>query len=280
MVSWRDSWSNHETLSVPSVSPRSSKQALDPRFVFTGLTLYDHFDIVTACVKIRYWAAEIFLLSPSSSSSSEMALLDSRSIATVKLTGDSYRVGDSTDEDLDSGERDLDSLDLLWLLTCLTGILACLTGVPACLSGALARLTKELTVLCGVWRNLSGNLGILSGVLAGVADLLLVESWLGVGAAGWAGGQAGATGILDWSIRRWSNVHIDIKSTSVSWLMDFEMEGKNGLLVPVDMETSGPPPGVIAAEVRCPTDPSTDSTPSAGWRAGPSCLSGSSNCSS
>ena len=54
--------------------------------------------------------------------------------------------------------------------------------------------------LCGVWRNLSGDLGILSGVLAGVADLLLVESCLGAGADDWAGGQAGATRTLDWSI--------------------------------------------------------------------------------
>ena len=131
----------------------------------------------------------------------------------MKLTGDSSRAGDSTDEDLDNGERDLVSLDLL---RCLTGVLACLTGVLAFLSGSLACLRKELTVLCGVWRNLSGDLGILSGVLAGVADLLLVESCLGAGAADWFGGQAGATGTLDWSIRRCSNVHMDIKSTSVS----------------------------------------------------------------
>ena len=274
MVSWRDGWSNHEILSVTSVSPRSGKEALDARFVFAGLTLYDPLDVDTACLKIWYWAAEIFLLSPSSPSSSEMALLESGSIVAVKLTGDSSRVGDSTDEDLESGEHDLDSLDSL---CCLTGVLACLTGVLACLSGALARLTKELMVLCGVWRNLSGDLGILSGVLAGVADLLLVESCLGGGAADWAGGQAGATGTLDWSIRRCNNVHIDINSTSISWLMDLGMEGKSGLLVPVDLETSGSPPGVVAAGVPSPADPST---PSVGWRAGPSASSGSSNCSS
>ena len=164
------------------------------------------------------------LLSPSSPSSSEMSLLDSGSIAAVKLTGDSSRAGDSTDEDLDSGERDLDSLDSL---RCLTGVLACLTGVLAFLSGTLARLRKELTVLCGVWRNLSGDLGILFGVLAGVADLLLVESCLGAGSADWSGGQAGATGTLDWSIRCWSNVHIDIKSTSVSWWISAR-KGKDG----------------------------------------------------
>ena len=53
------------------------------------------------------------------------------------------------------------------------------------------------------------------------------------------------------------------------------MEGKSGLLVPVDMETSGPPPGVVAAGVPCPADPST---PSAGRRAGTSASAGSSNC--
>ena len=55
--------------------------------------------------------------------------------------------------------------------------------------------------------------------------------------------------------------------------MDLGMEGKSGLLVPVDMETSGPPPGVVAAGVPCPADPST---PTAGRRAGSS--AGSSNC--
>ena len=64
IVSWREGWSNHETLSVTSVSPRSSKEALDARFVLAGLTLYDPFDVVTACLKIWYWAAKIFLLSP------------------------------------------------------------------------------------------------------------------------------------------------------------------------------------------------------------------------
>ena len=129
------------------------------------------------------------------------------------MSGDSSRTGDYTDEDLDRGEHDLVSLDSL---CCLTGILACLTGVLAFLSGSLARLRKELTVLCGVWRNLSEDLGLLSGDLAGVAHLLLVESCLGAGAADWSGGQAGATGTLDWSIRRCSNVHIDMKSISVS----------------------------------------------------------------
>ena len=46
-------------------------------------------------------------------SSSEMDLLSSRSIAAVKLTGDASRVGDSTDDDLESGERDLEYLESL-----------------------------------------------------------------------------------------------------------------------------------------------------------------------
>ena len=74
MVSCRDGWSNHEILPVTSVSPRSSKEALDARFVFAGLSLYHPLDVDTACLKILYWAAEIFLLSPSSPSSWEMSL--------------------------------------------------------------------------------------------------------------------------------------------------------------------------------------------------------------
>ena len=183
MVSCRDGWSNHEILLVTSVSPRSNKEALVARLVFAGLSLNEPLDVDTACLKILYWAAEIFLLSPSSPSSSEMSLLDSRSMAAAKWSGDSSRAGDSTDKDLDNGERDLDSLDSL---RCFTGVLACLTGVLAFLSGSLARLRKELTVLCGVWRNLSGDLGVLSGDLAGVADLLLVKSCLGAGAAAWS----------------------------------------------------------------------------------------------
>ena len=177
----------------------------------------------------------------------------------------------STDEDLESGERDLDSLDSLWLLACLTGVLACLTGVLACLSGALACLTRELMELCGVWRNLSVDLGLLSGVLAGVADLLLVESCLGAGIDDWTAGLVEHSGTLGWSIRCCINVHKDIKSTSVAWLMVFGMEGKSKLLVPVNVETSGPLPGAVAAGVPCPADPST---PSARRRAGPSDSSG------
>ena len=124
-----------------------------------------------------------------------MDLLASGCKAAVKLTGDPSRVGDSTDEDLETGERDLDSLDSLQLLARLTGVLTRLTGV--------------LVDLCGV-------LGLLSGVLAGMADLLGVESCLGTGTDDWTAGLAGVSGTLAWSIRRCNNVHIDIKSTSVA----------------------------------------------------------------
>ena len=102
---------------------------------------------VTACLKISYCAAEIFLLLPSASSSSEKALLESTFNAALKLSGDSSRAVDSTEEDLESGERDLQSPDSLWFLARLTGVLGGLTGVLACLSASLAHLTKELMEL-------------------------------------------------------------------------------------------------------------------------------------
>ena len=189
MVSWRDGWSSQDTLSGTSVTPKSSKKALAARLVLAGLTLYIPLEEVTACLKISYCAAEIFLLSPSASSSSERALLESTSNAALKLSGDSSRAVDSTEEDLESGERDLESLDLLWFLARLTGVLGGLTGVLACLSASLARLTRELMELWGVWRNLSGHLGLLSGDPAGVTDLLLFESCPGAGNDDWTGHQ-------------------------------------------------------------------------------------------
>ena len=81
------------------------------------------------------------------------------------------------------------------------------------------------------------------------------------------------SGTLGSSKRHWSNVHNDIKSTNVDWLMVFGMEGKSGgVLVPVRMELSGPPTGV-AAVFSCPADPPT---PAVGRGAGPSESSGSS----
>ena len=273
MVSWRDGWSSQDTLSGTSVSPKSSKEALAARLVLAGLILYVPLNEVTACLKVSYCAAEIFLLSPSASSSSENALLESMSNAALKLSGDSSRAADSTDEDLESGERDLESLDSLWFLDLLTGVLGGLMGVLACLSASLARLTRELIELCGVWRNLSRDL-VLAGDPAGVTDLLLSESRSGTGKDAWTVGLMELSGTLGSSKRRWSNVHIDIKSTSVAWLMVFGMEGKRGgVLIPVRMETSGPPTGV-AAGFSCPADPST---PAAGRGAGPSESSGSSN---
>ena len=186
--------------------------------------------------------------------------------AALKLSGDPSRAVDSSHEDLESGERDLESLDSLWFLDLLTGVLGGLTGVLACLSASLARLTRELTELWGIWRNLSGDL-VLAGDPAGVADLLLSESCSGTGKDDWTDGLMVLSGTLGSSKRRWSNVHNDLKSTNVDWLMVFGMEGKSGgVLVPVRMELSGPPSGV-AARFSCPADPLT---PGAGRGAGPS----------
>ena len=87
MVSWRNGWSSQDTLSGTSVSPKSSKEALAARLVLAGMILYVPLEEVTACLKISYCAAEIFLLSPSASSSSESALLESMSNAALKLRG-------------------------------------------------------------------------------------------------------------------------------------------------------------------------------------------------
>ena len=76
-------------------------------------------------------------------------------------------------------------------------------------------------------------------------------------------GLAGVSGAVPWSIRRCNNVHIDIKSISVPWLKEVDIDGKSGLLVPVKTEASGPPAGVVPAGVPWPADPST---PTAGWR--------------
>ena len=269
MVSWRDGWSSQDTLSGTSVSPKSSKEALAALLVLAGLILNVTLEEVTACLKVSYCAAEIFFPSPSASSSSENALLESMSNAALKLSGDSSRAADSTDEDLESGERDLESPDSLWFLDLLTGVLGGLTGVLACLSASLARLTRELIELCGVWRNLSGDL-VLVGDPAGVADLVLSESRSGTGKDAWTVGLMELSGTLGSSMRRWSNVHIDIKSTSVAWLMVLGMEGKrSGVLVPVWMETSGPPTGV-AAGFSCLADPSTPAAGRGGAPAEPS----------
>ena len=272
MVSWSDGWSSQDTLSGTSVSPKSSKEALAALLVLAGLILNVPLEDVTACLKVSYCAAEIFFPSPSASSSSENALLESMSNAALKLRGDSSRAADSTDENLESGERDLESPDSLWFLDLLTGVLGGLTGVLACRSASLARLTRELIELYGVWRNLSGDL-VLVGDPARVADLVLSESRSETVKDVWTVGLMELSGTLGSSMRRCSNVHIDIKSTSVAWLMVLGMEGKrSGVLVPVWMETSGPPTGV-AAGFSCLADPST---PAAGRRAGPSKSSGSS----
>ena len=92
MVSWREGWSGQDTLSGTSVSPKSSKEALAALLVLAGLILNVPLEDVTACLKVSYCAAEIFFPSPSASSSSENALLESMSNAALKLRGNSSRV--------------------------------------------------------------------------------------------------------------------------------------------------------------------------------------------
>ena len=74
MVSKRDDWSNHETLSVTSLSPRSIRDALEALWDLAGLTLNMPLDDVTAWWNSWYCATETFLWDPSSSSSSETDL--------------------------------------------------------------------------------------------------------------------------------------------------------------------------------------------------------------
>ena len=74
-------------------------------------------------------------------------------------------------------------------------------GVLACLLASLARLTRELIELCGVWRNLSGDL-VLVGDPAGVADLVLSESRSGTGKDAWTVGLMELSGTLGSSMRR------------------------------------------------------------------------------
>ena len=150
-------------------------------------------------------------------------------------------------------------------------------GSPGLSLGLLGPSDERTDGTRGVWRNLSGDLGLLSGDPADVANLLLVESCPGTGKDDWTGGLLELSWTLGWSKRHWSNVHIEIKSTSVDWSMVFGMDGRSGgVLVPVRLETSGPPTGVSAG-FPCPADPCT---PAAGRGAGPSESSGSSkrNC--
>ena len=217
IVSLREGWSNHDTRSVTSLSPRSRSNALDALCVLAGLTLNDPLEVVTACLNSWYWAAEIFLWSPSSSLSSEMDLyliLSSGSKAAEKFTGEAYLVGESTDEDLVTGERDrVDSLVSSNPLALLTGVLAHLTGV----------------------------LGRLSGVLGGVSDLLGGVSSLWTGTVDCAAGLA---------------VHMDKKSINVAWLIAVGIDGKRGLLTPVKMDESCPADDVFRARVPWAAGPS------------------------
>ena len=272
MVSWRDGWSSQDTLSGTSVSPKSSKEALAALLVLAGLILNVPLEDVTACLKVSYCAAEIFFPSPSASSSSENALLESMSNAALKLRGDSSRAADSTDEDLESGERDLESPDSLCFLDLLTGVLGGLTGVLACRSASLARLTRELIELCRVWRNLSGDL-VLVGDPAGVADLLLSESRSGTVKRcldSRTDGVVWNTRQFHAALQQRPHRHKIHQCCLIDGLGDGrEEKWSTG---PVWMETSGPPTGV-AAGFSCPAEPST---PAAGRGAGPSKSSGSS----
>ena len=74
IVSVSEGWSNHDTLSVTSPSPRSMRDALAARRDLAGLSLNKPFDEVTAWRNNWYCAEDTFLLDPSSSSSSERDL--------------------------------------------------------------------------------------------------------------------------------------------------------------------------------------------------------------
>ena len=176
-------------------------------------------------------------------------ILSSGSKAAEKFTGDASRAGDSTDEDLETGERDLDD--------------SLVSSNP-------------LTLLTGVLTHLTGVLGRLCGVLDGVSDLLGVVSSLGTGTVDCAARLAWASGAIPWSIHRCSKVHMDIKSINVAWLIEVGIDRKSGLLTPVKMEASCPPDGVVPAGVPWAAGPSNTTD---WWRAGPSESAGSSNWS-
>ena len=261
IVSLREGCSNQDTQSVTSLSPRSKSDALDTLRVLAGLTLKDPLEVVTACLNSWYWAAETFLSSPSSSSSSVIGLsltLSSGSKAAEKFTGEASLAGESTDVDLVTGERER--------------VHSLVSSTPlALLTGVLARLT--------------GALGRLSGVLGGVSDLLGGVSSLGAGTVDCAAGLAWASETaIPWSIRRCSKVHMDMKSINVAWLIDVGIDGKRGLLTPVKIDESRPAEGVFLAGVpraagssnakvwRC-AGPATP-VGSSSWSAGPSVADG------
>ena len=177
-------------------------------------------------------------------------ILSSGSEAAEKFTGDASRAGDSTDEDLETGERDLDDSLMSY---------------------------NPLTLLTGVLTHLTGVLGRLSGVLDGVSDLLGVVSSLGTGTVDCAAGLAWASGAIPWSIHRCSKVHMDIKSINIAWLIEVGIDGKADCWPPpVKMEASCPPDGIVPAGVPWAAGPSNTTD---WWRAGLSESAGSSNWS-
>ena len=134
-------------------------------------------------------------------------ILASGSKTAEKFTGEASLVGESTDEDLVTGERDReDSLVSSNPLALLTGVLARLAGV----------------------------LGRLSGVLGRVSDLLGGVSSLRTGTVDCAAGLAWASETaIPWSICCCSKVHMDMKSINVAWLIAVGIDGKRGQLTPV-----------------------------------------------
>ena len=108
MVSTRDGWSNQETLSEASLSPRSIRDALGALRDLEGLTLKVPLDDVTAWRNSWYCAAETFFWDPSSSSSSEIDLsLTFSSVfrAAEKSTGEASLVQDSEERGRSSNGR-------------------------------------------------------------------------------------------------------------------------------------------------------------------------------
>ena len=133
IVSVSEGWSNRETWSVTSPSPRSSREALAALLDLARLRLNDPLEEVTVWEKIWYWPEENFRLKPSSSSLSESVLslpVPPGSQAALKSTGDPSLAGDSEVEDVLS--RDLERVLILGESTksrhLLTGVQELLTG--------------------------------------------------------------------------------------------------------------------------------------------------------
>ena len=107
IVSVSEGWSNQETRSVSSPSPRSNREALAALLDLARLSMNDPLEKVTVWEKIWYWTEENFRLEPFSSSSSESILslsVSPGSRAALKSTGNPSLAGDSEDEDVLNGD--------------------------------------------------------------------------------------------------------------------------------------------------------------------------------